>query len=386
MSTTLEADQLTKIYQEGAFQVPAVQDVTLTARSGEVVAIMGPSGSGKTTLLSMLGCMLRPTSGSITIHGECVSDLDETQLPWVRRRYVGFIFQSFNLFAALSAAENVEIVLQLKGLERRTRRSEARRLLDLVGLDKRADFLPRDMSGGERQRVSIARALAGDPPLILADEPTANLDAKNGEQVMKLLHGRDAVGRPHRDHRHPRLPGHALYRPQRPHRGREAHRVTPMVKRVAMVVALLVVAVAALAFGYTGWRRGGGDTSVIVRVGNIRQTVAAIGRIEPFTEVTLANKIPGRIREVLVKEGDLVKRGRSSSASTMPSRRRASGVRGPDPHRSGGRAAGRPGLESARARWVEAKSGRGRRRSSGRGPRWQERGRSSSSPRWSGAV
>ena len=188
MSTTLEAEQVTKIYQEGAFQVSAVQDVTLTARAGEVIAILGPSGSGKTTLLSMLGCMLRPTSGTITIHGEVVSDLDESQLPWVRRRYVGFIFQSFNLFAALSAAENVEVVLQLKGLERKGRRVEARRLLDLVGLGKRADFLPRDMSGGERQRVSIARALAGDPPLILADEPTANLDAKNGEQVMKLLH------------------------------------------------------------------------------------------------------------------------------------------------------------------------------------------------------
>jgi putative ABC transport system ATP-binding protein len=188
VSTTLEAEHVTKIYQEGAFEVPAVQDVTLTARAGEVVAILGPSGSGKTTLLSMLGCMLRPTSGTITIHGETVSDLDEGQLPWVRRRYVGFIFQSFNLFAALSAAENVEVVLQLKGLERKSRRDESLRLLDLVGLGQRADFLPRDMSGGERQRVSIARALAGDPPLILADEPTANLDAKNGEQVMKLLH------------------------------------------------------------------------------------------------------------------------------------------------------------------------------------------------------
>lgn len=188
MSTTLEAEHVTKIYQEGVFEVPAVQDVTLTARAGEVVAILGPSGSGKTTLLSMLGCMLRPTSGTITIHGETVSDLDEGQLPWVRRRYVGFIFQSFNLFAALSAAENVEVVLQLKGLERKSRRDESLRLLDLVGLGKRVDFLPRDLSGGERQRVSIARALAGDPPLILADEPTANLDAKNGEQVMKLLH------------------------------------------------------------------------------------------------------------------------------------------------------------------------------------------------------
>jgi putative ABC transport system ATP-binding protein len=188
VSAALEAELVTKIYQEGAFQVPAVQDASLTARSGEVVAILGPSGSGKTTLLSMLGCMLRPTSGTVTIHGERVSDLSESQLPWVRRRYVGFIFQSFNLFAALSAAENVEVVLQLKGLDRRTRLREALRLLDMVGLGQRADFLPRDMSGGERQRVSIARALAGDPPLILADEPTANLDAKNGEQVMKMLH------------------------------------------------------------------------------------------------------------------------------------------------------------------------------------------------------
>src|SRR4029450_1571413 len=122
---------LPKIYQEGAFQVPAVQDVSLSVRSGEVVAILGPSGSGKTTLLSMLGCMLRPTSGTITIHGERVSDLDESELPWVRRRYVGFIFQSFNLFAALSAAENVEVVLQLKGLERRGPRADAPRVPQL---------------------------------------------------------------------------------------------------------------------------------------------------------------------------------------------------------------------------------------------------------------
>jgi putative ABC transport system ATP-binding protein len=187
--TAIDATGLTKIYQEGSIEVPAVQEVSLTAEPGEVLAILGPSGSGKTTLLSMLGCMLRPTHGSITIHGERVSDLDERRLPWVRRRYVGFIFQSFNLFSALSAAENVEVVLQLKGVDRRRRREEAHELLDSVGLGSRADHLPRDMSGGERQRVSIARALAGDPPLIMADEPTANLDWKNGEQVMKLLHG-----------------------------------------------------------------------------------------------------------------------------------------------------------------------------------------------------
>jgi len=187
--SAIDAAGLTKIYKEGAIEVAAVQEVTLTAEPGEVLAILGPSGSGKTTLLSMLGCMLRPTHGTISIHGECVSDLDESRLPWVRRRYVGFIFQSFNLFTALSAAENVEVVLQLKGVDRRRRRREAHELLDAVGLGGRTDHLPRDMSGGERQRVSIARALAGDPPLIMADEPTANLDWKNGEQVMKLLHG-----------------------------------------------------------------------------------------------------------------------------------------------------------------------------------------------------
>ena len=187
--SALDAAKLTKIYKEGTLEVPAIQEVSLTAEPGEVLAILGPSGSGKTTLLSMLGCMLRPTHGTITIHGECVSDLDEHRLPWVRRRYVGFIFQSFNLFSALTAAENVEVVLQLKGVDRRRRRQESYELLEAVGLGERAEHLPRDMSGGERQRVSIARALAGDPPLILADEPTANLDWKNGEQVMKLLHG-----------------------------------------------------------------------------------------------------------------------------------------------------------------------------------------------------
>ncbi|HLF49282.1 MAG TPA: ABC transporter ATP-binding protein [Methylomirabilota bacterium] len=187
--SVIEAERVTKIYKEGRFEVPAVQDVTLAAEPGEVLAILGPSGSGKTTLLSMLGCMLRPTSGSIRIHGEQVSDLDEGRLPAVRRRFVGFIFQSFNLFSALSAAENVEVVLQLKGHERRARRAETSRLLEAVGLSDRAHFLPRDLSGGQRQRVSIARALAGDPLLILADEPTANLDWKSGEQVIQMLHG-----------------------------------------------------------------------------------------------------------------------------------------------------------------------------------------------------
>ena len=185
----IEAEGVSKIYKDGRFEVPAVQDVNLAAGPGEMVAIMGPSGSGKTTLLSMLGCMLRPTHGSIRIQGEEVAELDESRLPGVRRRHVGFIFQSFNLFAALNATENVEVVLKLKGYDRRKRREEAVRLLTAVGLEERLRFLPRDLSGGQRQRVSIARALAGDPPLILADEPTASLDWKSGEQVMELLQG-----------------------------------------------------------------------------------------------------------------------------------------------------------------------------------------------------
>jgi putative ABC transport system ATP-binding protein len=184
---TLEATGLGKTYQEGATEVRAVQGVTLAVSPHEVLAIMGPSGSGKTTLLSMLGGILRPTEGQVVISGERVWELDERRLPLVRRRYVGFIFQSFNLFSALTAAENVEFVLNMKGIRGPTARRELTRLLDLVGLSHRARFLPRDLSGGEKQRVSIARALAGDPPLILADEPTASLDWKNGEQVLKLL-------------------------------------------------------------------------------------------------------------------------------------------------------------------------------------------------------
>ncbi|HXG03283.1 MAG TPA: ABC transporter ATP-binding protein [Candidatus Binatia bacterium] len=185
---TLSAHRLTKVYRQGSSEVVAVQDVSVAAEAGQVVGIMGPSGSGKTTLLSMLGGILRPTSGAIAICGEDIVGLDERRLPLVRRRYIGFVFQTFNLFAALTAAENVEVALALKGFPPRAARAEALRLLDSVGLAHRARALPRDLSGGEKQRVAIARALAGRPPLILADEPTASLDWTNGRQVMELLH------------------------------------------------------------------------------------------------------------------------------------------------------------------------------------------------------
>jgi putative ABC transport system ATP-binding protein len=185
--TTVDARRLSKVYREGLVEVVAVREASFTAGAGEMVAIMGPSGSGKTTLLSMLGCILRPTAGTMTICGERVDRLDETRLPRIRRRYMGFIFQSFNLFAALTAAENVEVALKLKGIRGAHARKRARDLLESVGLAERADTRPRELSGGQKQRVSIARALAGDPPLILADEPTASLDWPNGEQVIQLL-------------------------------------------------------------------------------------------------------------------------------------------------------------------------------------------------------
>jgi putative ABC transport system ATP-binding protein len=203
---TLQAEGLSKVYREGSLQVTAVRDANFTAEAGEMLAITGPSGSGKTTLLSMLGCILRPTAGSIAVCGERVDGLGERDLPRVRRRYMGFIFQSSNLFAALTAAENVEVMLKLKGVEGSAARRRARELLEEMGLGDRANMLPRELSGGQKQRVSIARALAGDPPLILADEPTASLDWKNGEQVIRLLretatHGNRTVIVVTHDHR-----------------------------------------------------------------------------------------------------------------------------------------------------------------------------------------
>jgi putative ABC transport system ATP-binding protein len=203
---TLQAEGLSKVYREGSLQVTAVRDANFTAEAGQMLAITGPSGSGKTTLLSMLGCILRPTAGSITVCGERVDGLGERDLPRVRRRYMGFIFQSSNLFAALTAAENVEVMLKLKGVEGSAARRRARELLEEMGLGDRANMLPRELSGGQKQRVSIARALAGDPPLILADEPTASLDWKNGEQVIRLLreaatHGNRTVIVVTHDHR-----------------------------------------------------------------------------------------------------------------------------------------------------------------------------------------
>ena len=184
----LRVSALTKVFGEAERTVRAVDGVDLTVCCGELVLIMGPSGSGKTTLLTMIGGLLRPTSGSVMINGVDITTLSEAELAPVRRSSVGFIFQSFNLWESLTVQENVELPLNIAGVRGREARERARALLVDRGLETRLSSRTRDLSGGEKQRVSIARALANEPQLLLADEPTANLDSKHGRDVMHLLH------------------------------------------------------------------------------------------------------------------------------------------------------------------------------------------------------
>ena len=187
MDPILEMNHVSKVYGEGATEVKAVQDVSLALEPGEVVLVMGPSGSGKTTLLSMLGALLRPSQGEIRIDGTDLTRLSESQLPRLRLQNFGFIFQDFNLLSALTALENVMLVAQLAGARNGDARRRAVEILTDFGLQGRLDFLPEKLSGGEKQRVAIARALINEPAVILADEPTANLDSKIGFEIMRLL-------------------------------------------------------------------------------------------------------------------------------------------------------------------------------------------------------
>jgi len=183
----LAVENVTKVFEEGRQRVEVLKGITMDVAAGEVVALEGPSGSGKTTLLSIMGCILTPTSGELSVAGSPVRRSDEGALREVRRRSIGFVFQQYNLFPALSALENVEYSLNVRGVRGRKAHEEAKRVLDLVGLGDRRGFLPRDLSGGQKQRVAIARALAGSPPVLLADEPTANLDTATGAQVLDLF-------------------------------------------------------------------------------------------------------------------------------------------------------------------------------------------------------
>ena len=188
MKPILQAHHLVKHYGAGRGRVAAVRDVSLEAHPGEVVLIMGPSGSGKTTLLSLLGGLLSADSGNIFYGNQEMTALQRSQLTKLRAQYVGFVFQSFNLIPTLNTWENVAVVPQLLGVNRAAARQRSFALLDELGLKARAHHAINQLSGGEQQRVSIARALVAEPQLILADEPTANLDSKNGHAVAQILH------------------------------------------------------------------------------------------------------------------------------------------------------------------------------------------------------
>jgi putative ABC transport system ATP-binding protein len=187
MSFTVRARQVTKVYGEGDVAYHALRGVDLDVHTGEFMMLAGPSGSGKTTLLSIIGCVLTPTSGSLELFGEDVSKLRESRLPKIRLSKIGFIFQGHNLIASLSARDNVALVMRLQGASARDALRRADEMLAKVGLGDKTHSLSSQLSGGQRQRVAIARALAPSPPLILADEPTAALDAQSGLIVTELL-------------------------------------------------------------------------------------------------------------------------------------------------------------------------------------------------------
>ncbi len=183
----IDIRKMTKIYKMGKLEVPALCGVSLQIKRGEMVAIMGPSGSGKSTLMNMLGCLDKPTSGEYYLEGKLVSKLNDSGLTQIRRHKIGFIFQSYNLLARTSALANVQLPMVYSGVGRRERRDRALRALEMVGLSDRIHHQPNELSGGQQQRVAIARALASSPAIMLADEPTGNLDSRSGEEVMAIF-------------------------------------------------------------------------------------------------------------------------------------------------------------------------------------------------------
>lgn len=186
MDWVIEARNITKTYKMGEFNVEALRNVSFTIERGEVLSIMGPSGSGKSTMMNTLGCLDRPTSGEYILDGESVGEMNDDQLASVRNRKVGFVFQSFNLLSRLTALGNVELPLRYAGLTE-GRRERARAALEAVGLGDRMTHRPYELSGGQQQRVAVARAIVNDPAMIMADEPTGNLDSKVGREIMSLL-------------------------------------------------------------------------------------------------------------------------------------------------------------------------------------------------------
>ena len=191
----IDLDRVSRTYQMGHVEVPALADVSLQVHPGEFLAIVGPSGSGKTTIMNILGCLDRPTAGQYTLDGTPVGDLDDDSLAAVRSRTIGFVFQSYNLLPRTTALENVATPLLYQGVSRSKRQARAKTALERLGLGDRLDHEPTELSGGQQQRVAVARAIVTEPALILADEPTGNLDSHAGAEVISLFRELNAAGR-----------------------------------------------------------------------------------------------------------------------------------------------------------------------------------------------
>ena len=193
--TVIDIQGITKTYVNGKLSVPVLHGIDLVVNKGEFVSIMGPSGSGKSTFMNILGCLDRPTTGSYRLNGNEVATLSDDELAYVRNKQIGFVFQSFNLLTKLTALENVALPMIYAGVNKKMRIERATQLLQSVGLGERMDHLPSELSGGQRQRVAIARALANNPAIIMADEPTGNLDSKSTVDVMNIFRGLHNEGR-----------------------------------------------------------------------------------------------------------------------------------------------------------------------------------------------
>ncbi|MEM0480842.1 MAG: ABC transporter ATP-binding protein [Candidatus Aenigmatarchaeota archaeon] len=191
----IKTENVWKIYKMDSIEVAAIRGISLKIKEGEFVSIMGPSGSGKSTLLHLIGCLDKPTKGKIYIEGKEISKMSENELANLRMEKIGFVFQFFNLYPTLTALENVELPMIISKKDKKERRERAKKLLELVGLKGFENRLPSQLSGGQKQRVAIARALANNPKIILADEPTGNLDSKSGKEIMQLLKKLQKIGK-----------------------------------------------------------------------------------------------------------------------------------------------------------------------------------------------